>query len=1114
MIAAGQHRLERIQLVNWGTFNGAFDLPVPREGLLVTGPSGSGKSSLLDAMASVLVQPRWLSFNAAAQEGGAPDRHRSMVSYVRGAYKREVDDATGEVATAYLRADTTWSGVALTFHDGAGTRTGLVRLLHLPRGTNSADALGSVFVLADEDADLLSLSPYVENGINTRQLRAAHSSWSTHPTYSSFAAKLQRRLGLASDQAQRLLHKTQSAKNLTSLDTLLRDFMLDEPDTFSLVDQSVAQFQELSLAHQSVVDARRQVELLRSLRGIDAELAGHRRRADELEQEETHLRTVVLELAVASTAERVRELGKRVAALDHELVEADDEVTACESLRDAARAAVDGLGGRELRELDAAIAASSSLLQERTRKRLAWGTRCGEVGLELPTSEAGFTGFRTKAEALRGSLLESDESRQERFQLIDQAARARRRVTSLEGQLHALTRQQSNLDERLLDIRRKLLESSGAARDRLPFAGELLDVRPDDAAWRGAMERVLRSFARTLLVPDDLYPHVSEFVERTHLGTRLVYERIPARQFEPRPVDDPRSLADKLVVADSEFSGWVSDELHRRFDYTCVDSVAELRAVVRGVTVAGQVKHSATRHEKDDRSRIDDRTAWVLGTSTQAKQAALEEALSRDSEVLHLAEETRDAAESSRDERARRAALLDQLLALTWDDVDVITPERKIDRLTGRAQALRASSGDLPEAERQLTAATARLSAARVQRDRIFARVETTSAKRAELEDQLTRWQGDLATAAVPPGPTREALARRLSAAGVAADQAEAQARQRIGEEQRDVVKRSSRAAGRAERIMQAYKADWPLQGQDWGIQVDYLPDFLGRLDALEADRLPEFEQRFFTLLQTQSQNNIGILSTRLRSARREVRERVDPINASLRLTDYAPGHHLHVRVDDRRLPEVTEFLQSLTEIVGGSLAEVMGPERDDEARDQAEARFVRMQALLTRLASAEPSDQRWRQLCLDTRQHVKFVAEVRDAGGRPVDFFTGAGGLSGGERQKLVVFCLAAALRYQLARGGAERPAYGLVVLDEAFDKTDPAFTKAGLDVFRQFGFQLLLATPLKMLQTLEDYVGGAAVVLNESGSGSRLEYLAFAGQAAGPASPARPDDVQAALV
>lgn len=121
-----QQRLERIQLVNWGTFNGSFTLPVPRDGLLITGPSGSGKSSLLDALAAVLVQPKWLMFNAAAQEGGVSDRNRSLISYVRGAFKREADDATGEVSTAYLRTGATWSGIALTFDDGTGAGTSVI----------------------------------------------------------------------------------------------------------------------------------------------------------------------------------------------------------------------------------------------------------------------------------------------------------------------------------------------------------------------------------------------------------------------------------------------------------------------------------------------------------------------------------------------------------------------------------------------------------------------------------------------------------------------------------------------------------------------------------------------------------------------------------------------------------------------------------------------------------------------------------------------------------------------------------------------------------------------------------------------------------------------------
>lgn len=63
-----------------------------------------------------------------------------------------------------------------------------------------------------------------------------------------------------------------------------------------------------------------------------------------------------------------------------------------------------------------------------------------------------------------------------------------------------------------MEIRARLCADLGLTPDDLPYAGELLDVSPDHAAWRGATERVLRGFALSLLVPQQHYESVAGWV--------------------------------------------------------------------------------------------------------------------------------------------------------------------------------------------------------------------------------------------------------------------------------------------------------------------------------------------------------------------------------------------------------------------------------------------------------------------------------------------------------------------------------------------------------------------------------------------------------------------------
>jgi uncharacterized protein YPO0396 len=143
-----------------------------------------------------------------------------------------------------------------------------------------------------------------------------------------------------------------------------------------------------------------------------------------------------------------------------------------------------------------------------------------------------------------------------------------------------------------------------------------------------------------------------------------------------------------------------------------------------------------------------------------------------------------------------------------------------------------------------------------------------------------------------------------------------------------------------------------------------------------------------------------------------------------------------------------------------------------------AEHRFEILSALVKKIASQDTSDRNWRSLVLDVRQHVEFVARELGTNNVEVEVYRSGAGKSGGQRQKLAATCLAAALRYQL--GGQDRalPRFSTVVLDEAFDKADAEFTAMAMNIFKTFGFQMIVATPLKSVMTLEPFIGGACFV------------------------------------
>ncbi|RBG36998.1 ATP-binding protein, partial [Xanthomonas oryzae pv. oryzae] len=186
------------------------------------------------------------------------------------------------------------------------------------------------------------------------------------------------------------------------------------------------------------------------------------------------------------------------------------------------------------------------------------------------------------------------------------------RFAQVRAEIEALTRNPSNIAAPMQALRARLSEETGIPEAALPFVGELIQVREEDAAWRGAIERVLHGFAQSLLVDERHYAELAEWVNRTHLGSRLVYYRVRNNEqaFSGREPGSA-SLLHKLQLREHPFAGWLRRELGKRFDYDCLESAKALRTAERAITREGQVKHPGERYEKDDRHAVGDRRRWL-----------------------------------------------------------------------------------------------------------------------------------------------------------------------------------------------------------------------------------------------------------------------------------------------------------------------------------------------------------------------------------------------------------------------------------------------------------------------------------------------------------------------
>src|SRR5882672_8934274 len=119
--AVSGFRLALLEVFNWGTFNArVWSLNPTGKNSLLTGDIGSGKSTLVDAVTTLLVAANRIAYNKAA---GADTRERTLRSYVLGHYKSERSETSGSAKPVALRDHNNYSVILGVFHNAGYDQT-------------------------------------------------------------------------------------------------------------------------------------------------------------------------------------------------------------------------------------------------------------------------------------------------------------------------------------------------------------------------------------------------------------------------------------------------------------------------------------------------------------------------------------------------------------------------------------------------------------------------------------------------------------------------------------------------------------------------------------------------------------------------------------------------------------------------------------------------------------------------------------------------------------------------------------------------------------------------------------------------------------------------------
>lgn len=1054
--------LTHLDLYNWGPFGDRHCAEIDPKGTAIIGPTGSGKTTLVDALMTLLThQPR---YNLASTGGHESDR--DLISYIRGV--SGAGNNTGD-NSHIARPGKTVTAVSARFSNGdKAIRIGA--LFWIDGSSSAASDLKRLWLFSENDDQSMDswLSIHHEGGARElKQHAREHPGLYATDSKKAYLAQV-RRFFEVGENAFTLLNRAAGLKQLNSIDDIFRELVLDDHSAFGRAAEVASEFDDLAAIHSELETARKQHQ---SLQPIAETYGKHQATHADLDQQQT-LKDILpvwfAQIGYELWSERSRSLGQQLNEGQETISMLAGTVQELSSKADTLKDIYLEAGGSSIEQLKEQIAQQKRWVEERGRHAKDYQALTRKLELDDTLSPEALASNRQQSEIKLKALAELEETQDK--SLLDLRIRHGKLIETLTELTEEIDRIKarpgSNIDGRYQEFRSELAQALNLDEASLPFVAELVEVKAEESPWRGAIERAIGGHRLRLLVPPAAMQSALDRVNSRNNNLHVRLLEAKAHQSTAEFMGD--GFTRKLNFKEHPQREALK-HLLAGIDRHCVDSPETLRQTPHGMTQQGLMSGKKGYFEKRDNQRLD--KGWMTGFNNRDRLAALTAEQAEVGQEADALQQQIDKVRKSLKATQDQITLYKLLTEIEFNTIDLPSAQREQTALQSRLEALTAPDSDVERARQEFETVNQTLEQNRnklSKQEAAQAVLEEKRTQAAQRREELLERIGDGLT------DEQQGLAAKHFKAPTPDnyDRLDTLERERRELLEKAISKLRKQISGYELNLTQlmekARTIDTGALAQT-GSDIRDIPEYLERLRVLEQEALPQKLERFISYLNQSSDQGVTQLLAHIQNQVAIIEERIADLNATLRRVDFQPSRYL--RLEPRRVTH--ESLKTLERAQRQLRADAL---KDD----QGESHFKALQNMVALLRDAADNKRTvGARALLDPRYRLQFEVSVLDREtGAVIETRTGSQGGSGGEKEIIASYILTASLSYALCPDGATQPLFGTIVLDEAFSKSSHAVAGRIISALNEFGLHPLFVTPNKEMRLLRAHTRSAILV------------------------------------